>query len=137
MKKPRVDIFEQVCQAKSGNKSAIATALRCSRRQVDRWIAKDAKFQQVYEDADEALVDLSETQLWNLIRGIPKIEKDADGKDKFVGWIQKPDIAAIIWSLKTRGKDRGWVERQEIMNMDANNFIDILKRANQRKESAK
>ena len=47
--------------------------------------------------------------------------------------IQEGNPAAIFFHLKTMGKKRGYVERQEVMNMDDNSFIEILKRAEQRK----
>lgn len=137
MKKPAIEAFKKVCKAKGGNITQIAEAFNVSRRTVHLWIEKDEKYRQAHEDMVESLVDLTEAQLFNMVRGIPNVIKDEEGRDKFVGWHERPDVACILFTLKTKGKNRGYVERQEVMNMDGNNFADILKRASQRKESAK
>ena len=137
MKKPRIEIFEKLVRSKSGNLTSIAEAIGVTRRAVELWLEKDEKFKQIKVQFDESMLDLCETQTYNLIKGIPRIIKNAKGDDVFDGWNQEPDRTLMIFMLKTKGKHRGWVERQEIMNMDNNGFLDILKRASQREEKEK
>ena len=122
MKKPRLEAFQKVCKAKMGNITKIAEAMNVTRRSVQNWIENDKRFADFHQDTIEGLVDQCESQLNILINGIPRIIDN-----RFEGWIERPDVACILFTLKTRGKQRGWVERQEIMNMDNNGFLDILK----------
>lgn len=39
-------------------------------------------------------------------------------EDKFMGRIEAGDTTAMIFYLKTQGKGRGWVERQELTGKD-------------------
>ena len=42
---------------------------------------------------------------------------------RFAGWIERPSETAIIFTLKTRGKKRGYVERQEVTGADGAELI--------------
>lgn len=81
------------------------------------------QFASVFNEAREKLVDLSESRLFTLIQGVPKIEIDENGEKRFAGWIEKPSETAIIFTLKTRGKKRGYVERQEITGANGENLL--------------
>jgi hypothetical protein len=59
---------------------------------------KDSKFRQAYNDQTESLIDFAETALLNSIR--------------------KGSDTATIFFLKTKGKDRGYIERQEHTGKD-------------------
>ena len=58
-----------------------------------------------------------------LVAGVPAIEKDENGEKRFAGWIERPSETAIIFTLKTRGKKRGYVERQEVTGADGAELI--------------
>jgi len=117
-KKPRKETFRQLCESKGANLSEMARILKCSRRAVNDWIQKDPAFREIYDDVRESLLDLCESQMVNLIKGIPKIVTNENGQKTIVGYIEKPDVAAIIFTLKTKGKDRGYVERSELTGKD-------------------
>ena len=46
-----------------------------------------------------------------------------NGEKRFAGWIERPSETAIIFTLKTRGKKRGYVERQEVTGADGAELI--------------
>lgn len=54
-------------------------------------------------------IDDSEDTMRILRKGIPKLNEEG----KIVGWLLQPDTVANIFFLKTKGKKRGYVERQE------------------------
>ncbi|WP_231489901.1 hypothetical protein [Pedobacter sp. Leaf170] len=101
-KKPTVDSFKKVCEAKAGNISSIAKAFDVERKTVYAWM-KGPKYKQAYDDVRESLLDFTESQQMILIRGLMK--KDPEGN--FIGWIERPSESMIIWFEKTRGKHRG------------------------------
>ena len=74
--------------------SKACEAANIGRQTYYSWIEKDDKFKEQVEAAKEGLIDHVEHQL------LRRINHD--------------DTTAIIFSLKTRAKDRGYVEKQEI-----------------------
>ncbi len=122
-KKPTIEIFREVCEAKAGIAGDIATALGVRRSTLYGWLNSDPEFASVLDEAREKLIDMAENRLRTLIQGVPKFEIDHNGEKRFAGWIEKPSETAIIFTLKTRGKKRGYVERQEITGA---NGADIL-----------
>ena len=92
---------EQVINAiktSRGILSSAADSLGCHRRTVDRYVAKYPTVREEYEEANERVIDFAESRLLKNIN---------DG-----------DTASIIFFLKTRGKRRGYVERQEVTGKD-------------------
>jgi transposase-like protein len=81
-----------------GNVTRIADGLGINRSTVYRKIQKHEVLQEALEDARESLVDLAETKLRQEVN--------------------KGNITAIIFTLKTQGKKRGYVERQELTGAD-------------------
>lgn len=122
-KKPTIEIFREVCESKAGIAGDIATALGVRRSTLYGWLNSDPEFASVLDEAREKLIDMAENRLRTLIQGVPKFEIDHNGEKWFAGWIEKPSETAIIFTLKTRGKKRGYVERQEITGA---NGADIL-----------
>lgn len=94
--------------------SDIAANFKVARNTVYAWCRNDERFAQALEDSRERFVDLAESNLRKLVAGVPAIETDENGEKRFAGWIEKPSETAIIFTLKTRGKKRGYVERQEV-----------------------
>jgi len=118
MAKPKIQIFKEVCKAKGGSISLIAESLNVSRRTIERWIEKDEKFKECYTDVKESLIDIAETNMIRLIQGKPKIENNV-----FIKWIERPDSMLIKYMLSTKGKHRGYIERQEVTGKDGNDLI--------------
>lgn len=77
-----------------GNIAAIARALNVSRGTIYNRMKDDPKLRVAIDDAHEAMVDNMESKLY---------QAAMDG-----------NLGAIIFWLKTQGKRRGWVERQEV-----------------------
>lgn len=93
--------IEQIAHAiekKAGNVSDAARALKVTRRALYKRIDDSEELQQVLKDARETLVDVAESQLLKQIK--------------------RGNTAAIIFTLKTQGKERGYVERTEITGKD-------------------
>lgn len=112
-KKPKIEDFRKVANACGGILSEIANRFGVCRGAVYLW-CKDEEYSAVIEEARESFVDLAESNLRKLVAGVPAIETDENGNKKFAGWVEKPSETAIIFTLKTRGKKRGYVERSEV-----------------------
>lgn len=92
---------EQVAQAikkSRGILTGAAQALGCSRQTVDNYIKKYKTVKDAYHEARETTIDFVET----------KLLKNIDSGD----------TTAMIFFLKTIGRNRGYVERQEITGKD-------------------
>ena len=83
---------------KHGNLSAAARYLGCDRHTVTRYINTYPTVKAVADEERETLIDFAENQLFKQVQ---------DG-----------NITAIIFTLKTIGKSRGYVERQEVTGAD-------------------
>ena len=96
----------KVYEKKAANVSATCIAANIGRRTFYYWRESDPDFDAACKDIEEALVDFAESML--------------------VAKIQDKDLTAIIFYLKTKGKDRGYVERTE-NNVSMGPFIDAMK----------
>lgn len=85
-------------QQAKGNISAAARALGTSRQTVLNYADEYSTVKQALEDEREAMIDTAESALHAAI-----LDKQ--------GW-------AVCFTLKTLGKSRGYVERQEITGAD-------------------
>ena len=83
---------------KHGNLSAAARYLGCERHTISRYINTYPTVKAVADEERETLIDFAENQLFKQVQ---------DG-----------NITAIIFTLKTIGKSRGYVERQEVTGAD-------------------
>lgn len=86
-----------------GNISAIARRIDVWRRTVYLYQEKWPEVKEAIEEEREALLDFAESQLFKQIKS--------------------GNIAAIIFTLKTRGKERGYVERQEFTGKDGGTLM--------------
>jgi hypothetical protein len=88
--------YEQVeaaLHAANGNFLSAALALRCSYSTIYRWTKKDPRLQEIRAIYEDELVDLAEMGIRERILA--------------------RDTTAMIFTLKTKGKHRGWAERIE------------------------
>lgn len=92
-KRTRQKSWIEAFKANSFNVSKACLAIGIDRSTCYRWM-DDTDFAQSVKDAREEKIDFIESQLF---------QKIADG-----------DTTSIIFALKTLGKERGYVERQEI-----------------------
>jgi hypothetical protein len=88
-----------------GNISISCEASGISRQTYYNWRKQDPEFSQLCEDIEERNLDLAEMKLLNAIR---------EGK-----------TAELLFYLKTKGKKRGYVERQEITGIDGQQLFEV------------
>lgn len=86
-----------------------------SRQTHYRWMEEDAEYKEAVANVDEAAIDYVESKLFELIDG-PTYE--AMTEQGVVTLKDKPSAAAAIFYLKTKGKKRGYIERQELTGAD-------------------
>ena len=84
-------------------RSACNISMACKKHNIARqtfynWTKKDKTFADAVKDAQEGLLDLAESMLHKKVR--------------------EGNTAEIIFLLKTKGKKRGYVERQEFAGVD-------------------
>ena len=101
--KKRKQLLLSTLKKSSGIVSFACEQANVSRQSYYDWIAKDPKFKQACDDIREVADDHIEHALMKKIR---------DG-----------DTAAIIFSCKTRLKNRGYSERQEITGKDGKDLM--------------
>lgn len=101
--------IEAALRAKLGNVTAAARELGYSRTQVYKKINANERLQEVLTEAREELVDIAETAL---------------RKELLAG-----NMTAIIFTLKTLGKQRGYVERQEVTGADGGALEIVIRHA--------
>lgn len=85
--------FLEVFAAKLGNVSNACEAASVSRKTFYNWKNDDEEFAQNVNEIEEGLIDFAESKLFENIKGNKTNE--------------------ILFYLKTKGKSRGYVERQE------------------------
>ena len=92
---------EQMIEAIRKNNGILALAAKnigCSRSTVHRYVKDYATVKAAYDEANESNIDFVESKL--------------------MANINHGDTTAIIFFLKTKGKGRGYVERQEVRTVD-------------------
>ena len=92
-----VEVVEAL-RAARGIKTHAAQTLGCDRLTVDNYIKRHPTVAKAYQELREAMVDQAERGLIHLL--------DAE------------DWQAIKYTLSTLGKDRGYIERQEVTGPD-------------------
>jgi hypothetical protein len=70
---------------------------------------KDADFKDAVKNVEAEAVDFVESKLFQLIEGVTV----SNPLDEKVVYKDRPCKTSIIFYLKTKAKDRGYVERQE------------------------
>ena len=88
------DNFLEALKNNLGHITEACKSSNIHRRTYYSWIDKDEKFKQQCEDVEESLLDLAESKL---------LEN-----------INNNDNTCIIFYLKTKGKNRGYIEKQEV-----------------------
>lgn len=106
MRRPTIDTIIKVYEKKAANISATCDALGISRGTFYKWKKDSAKLSEMLSYIDESLIDFAESKL---------LEKIQDG-----------DTTSIIFFLKTKGKDRGYVETVK-NDVTINPFEQIMK----------
>lgn len=92
-------------EKKAANLSATATALGVSRQTLYTWKSQYPELKEKMADVEESLLDFTESKLLEAI--------------------QAGNLTAIIFHLKTKGKERGYIERVE-NNVSVNPFEALM-----------
>jgi len=104
MKKPETSVIEKAIVKAFGNLSTAARSLQVDRVTLYKWIEQESLEQAVIEGRNTRL-DFVES----------KLDQKIDGGD----------TTAIIFFLKTQGKSRGYVERQEVTGADGKKLFEV------------
>ncbi len=103
--------FIEAIPGTGGIVSAIARKVGCTWHTAKKYIHAMPTVKAVYEDECESVLDLAEVKLIEAVKG--------------------GDLAAVKYMLSTKGKDRGYTERQEVreqISVDVHDYRDDLER---------
>lgn len=103
MKQPTKEILEEVIIKSYGNITTVARSFDVSRTTVMKWI-NDLELTHVVQQGRDHLLDIAE--------------------DVMSRKIKEGDTATLIFFLKTQGKKRGYIERQELTGGDDKPLFD-------------
>lgn len=95
------EIVAEAIRKASGIQAAAARMLKCDRDTVARYIREHDVCRQAYEEANEVQLDIAEARLAEIVNS-------PGNKDHF---------KALRFYLRTKGRRRGYVERQEVENV--------------------
>jgi hypothetical protein len=95
-KKVKVEDIEPLVHEYKGNVAAIARKFGVSRGTIWNRVQESSTLRAAFEDARESMIDNAESTLYKEV---------LDG-----------NMTAIIFFLKTQGRQRGYIERQEVDN---------------------
>jgi len=90
-----------------------------SRTTYYNWVNNDPKFQDEVISIKDVALDLAESKLFELITGVFK--ENSNGKVYTI----PPNVAAIIFYLKTQGKKRGYIEKFQYQIEPVDKFADM------------
>lgn len=106
-----------------GNVSKACKLLKQSRTQHYKWLDEDPEYAKAVKALEEAQIDFVEDKLFQKINGVKKVVKTSEG-DQMV-YETPPDTTACIFYLKTKGKNRGYIERMEVENKNVDEFSNL------------
>ena len=89
-----------------GNVKQACDKMKVARQTHYNWIEQDEYYRTRVEEIREMRLDFAESALMTLIK--------------------EGNVAATIFFLKTQGKKRGYVERQEVTGTDGAPIIEII-----------
>ena len=99
------EVMIEAIQISEGNLSEAARRLECSRTTVHNYVNKYVTVRRADDEANESFLDEAESQLRRAVK--------------------KGQLPAIMFALKTKGKSRGYVERQEVQHEGGDKPIPI------------
>jgi len=123
--KNKVKLLEEL-QKSHGVISLAVQNVGICRKTFYNYTDNDEEFAEAVELVNESAIDHVESKLFELINGVT-VENDTNEGvvvlDDNTGepvkvYKHAPNTAAVIFFLKTRAKDRGYVERQEVTGKD-------------------
>lgn len=106
---------KELLKALDEYKGIVSTAcdsVGLSRTTFYNYVNEDPEFSKQVEESQERAIDFVEGKLFEKINGITL--QSFNSKGDSVVYDQAPSDTAIIFYLKTKGKKRGYVEKQEV-----------------------
>ena len=100
----------EAIQEAEGNLTEAARILGCSRTTIYNYMERYVTIKEAYAEANERTIDWVEGKLLEQCR--------------------RGNITAIIFFLKTKGKHRGYVERQEVSGPDGDKIQVLVEYVN-------
>lgn len=107
-RKPTIKELIAVYEKKGCNVSSTCTALGINRTTFYNWRKQNSKIDEQLTSVEESVIDFAESKL---------VEHINDG-----------DTTCLIFFLKTKGKNRGYIERFE-QNLTVNPFMELMQAA--------
>ena len=104
-----IEEMTDAIEAANGVLAQAARNLGCSRQTLYNQMKKKKTIAAAYHEANETNKDFVESQLMRSIRGI----RHPDTNELEVA----PNVTAMIFFLKTKAKDRGYIEGLQIGNL--------------------
>ena len=104
-------------------------AVEISRDTHYSWLKEDKEYCEAVSELNERSIDFAEGQLFNLMAGAKK--QVVTNQGNVVEIKDAPNATAIIFYLKTKGKNRGYIERIETelsVAESISNFAFAIKR---------
>lgn len=101
-KEDKKEVLLKTLEKSYGNVSDACKMANISRNQFYKYVRTDEDFKEKVDELQESLIDIAETALYKQI--------------------EAKNITAIIFFLKTKGKQRGYIERVEHVNKEVQEF---------------
>ena len=106
------DAMLQALTASLGNVTEACEKLGISRTIHYEWLQADLEYNAAVASLKNVALDFAESQLKKLMEGAERQALTHDGD--VVTIKDAPNTSAVIFYLKTQGKQRGYIERQEL-----------------------
>ena len=106
------DAMLQALTASLGNVTEAAEKIGIRRETHYAWLKDDAEYSAAVASLKNVALDFAESQLKKLMEGAERQALTHDGE--VVTIKDAPNTSAVIFYLKTQGKQRGYIERQEL-----------------------
>ena len=101
--------FLALLEKNMGNVTEAAKKAKISRWTHYNWYKEDKEYKKNVDEIQESLIDRVESQLYSLI--------------------DKGNVTAVIFFLKTKGKSRGYEEKTVIEHKETKNIPEYFKQA--------
>jgi hypothetical protein len=115
MNKQNITLKKAMIEALEKSLGIVTTA--CKSVGIERnthyvWMREDEAYKAAVEGIDDMAIDFAESQLNKLMRGAE--HQVVTNKGEIVEIRDAPNPSSIIFFLKTKGKKRGYIEKQEV-----------------------
>jgi hypothetical protein len=116
LKKKMIEALERSL----GRVTEAAEAINIARSTHYDWMQKDEEYKHAVEAIGEKALDFVESKLFELIDGA---QREIITEQGIATLKDTPNPTACIFYLKTKGKKRGYVERQEVTGADGGQVV--------------